>query len=325
MWLKHQEFREVVRGVWEGAVSNGKRLTGCLKACAEGLGGWHRRNFGKAKERISSLKDEIAKVRELERTQDIIEKETSLCADLDEWLLREELFWKQRSRVDWLKEGDRNTRFFHLHASRRREINTIESLKVDGDTWISGDEELCEVVVNHFGRLFRTSRAIPTGQMMDMLGVVPNKIDDKMRQQLTTPFTEIEVQDAVFQMFPTKAPGLDGFSALFYQKIWAIVKEMVTSITTRMLNGETLEHDINKTLITLIPKKKDPEKIEDYRLISLCNVAVKIVTKVLANRLKAVLPFIISDSQTAFVPGKLISDNILAAHELIHFIRTRGK
>ncbi|KAL9679650.1 hypothetical protein QQ045_017516 [Rhodiola kirilowii] len=91
----------------------------------------------------------------------------------------------------------------------------------------------------------------------------------------------------------------------------------------RMLREGQIEDELNKTLITLVPKKKDPERIEEYRPISLCNVLVKLVTKVLANRLKQILPEIISESQSVFVPGRLISDNILAAHELFHFIKSR--
>ncbi|CAM8999447.1 unnamed protein product [Rhodiola kirilowii] len=146
-----------------------------------------------------------------------------------------------------------------------------------------------------------------------------------MADSLNAPFSELEVQDAVFQMYPTKAPGPDGFSAIFYQKSWVLVKEKVTQSVLKMLNSRKLEEGLNKTLITLIPKCRSPMKIEDYRPISLCNVTVKIVTKILANRLKTILPRIISDSQSAFIPGRLISDNILAAHELIHFIKTRGR
>ncbi|CAM8885121.1 unnamed protein product [Rhodiola kirilowii] len=142
---------------------------------------------------------------------------------------------------------------------------------------------------------------------------------------LNAPFSEIEVQEAIFQMYPTKAPGPDGFSAIFYKKSWPLLKEKVTQSVLRMLSIRKLEEGLNRTLITLIPKCRNPKKVEDYRPISLCNVSAKIVTKVLANRLKIILPRIISENQSAFVPGRLISDNILAAHELIHFINTRGR
>ncbi|KAL9663876.1 hypothetical protein QQ045_019269 [Rhodiola kirilowii] len=81
---------------------------------------------------------------------------------------------------------------------------------------------------------------------------------------------------------------------------------------------------MNDTLITLIPKTKKPATFDEFRPISLCNVAMKVITKALANRLKEVLREIISISQSAFVPGRLITDNILIAHELISYMRTRA-
>ncbi|CAM8919820.1 unnamed protein product [Rhodiola kirilowii] len=146
-----------------------------------------------------------------------------------------------------------------------------------------------------------------------------------MCRKLTCPYSELEIQDALFQMAPTKAPGLDGFFAWFYQKYWGLVKEKVVGSVMHMLREGMVEGELNKTLITLVPKKRDPERMEDYRPISLCNVIVKLVTKVLINKLKQILPAIISESQSAFVQGKLISDNILAAYELFHFIKTRNK
>ncbi|CAM8952029.1 unnamed protein product [Rhodiola kirilowii] len=154
---------------------------------------------------------------------------------------------------------------------------------------------------------------------------VPSKLNDEMRTELTRPYSDTEVREAVFQMCPTKAPGLDGFSALFYQRSWNLIKVKVSKQIISMINSGLLEEGVNKTLITLIPKVKDPKTVGDYRPVSLCNVGVKIITKMLANRLKRILPAIISENQGAFVPGKIISDNIIAAQDLIHYIRTRSR
>ena len=128
-------------------------------------------------------------------------------------------------------------------------------------------------------------------------------------------------------MGPTKAPWPDGINALFYQKFWHIVGNDVMNVVLDFLNNGVMLPDLNHTNIVLIHKVKNPENMSDYRPIGLCNVVYKIISKVLANRLKQVLPNIISPTQSAFVPGRLITDNIIVAYEALHsmHIRKKGK
>ncbi|KAL9687617.1 hypothetical protein QQ045_032022 [Rhodiola kirilowii] len=146
-----------------------------------------------------------------------------------------------------------------------------------------------------------------------------------MNNMLLAPFTEGEVKRALFQMHPIKAPGLDGFSALFYQSNWEVVGNDITRVALNCLNGEVLESGLNETLIVLIPKVKKVERVEDLKPISLCNVVMKFITKALANRLKEILPSIISQSQSAFISGRLITDNILIVDEISHFIQCASR
>ena len=91
-------------------------------------------------------------------------------------------------------------------------------------------------------------------------------------------------------MHPTKALGSDGMSAIFFQKYWDVVGNDITCMVLNVLNSEISIADVNRTNITLIPKINCPLKMSDFRPISLCNVIYKLVSKVIANRLKNILP-----------------------------------
>ena len=112
-----------------------------------------------------------------------------------------------------------------------------------------------------------------------------------------------EVRNACFVMHPSKSPGLDGMSPFFIQKYWHIVGGNVTEALLSVLNSGHILNKMNFTHILLIPKLKDLQHMVDYHLISLSNVLSCIVSKVLANRVKTILPNIISDTQSTFVPG----------------------
>ena len=124
-------------------------------------------------------------------------------------------------------------------------------------------------------------------------------------------------------MGPTKALGSDGMNVLFFQRFWHIVGDDVIAAVLDFLNFGTMLPEINYTHIVLIPKIKVPKRMSDYRPISLCNVIYKIISIVLASRLKLILPRLISPTQSAFVLGHLITNNVLVAYESLHSMHGR--
>jgi hypothetical protein len=149
--------------------------------------------------------------------------------------------------------------------------------------------------------------------------VVKAKLSQDLRDTLSTEFTGDEVYTAIKDMKSMAAPGPDGLPALFYHTYWDIVGEDVTKETLDILNQHKAPNHINHTYICLIPKVPNPTQASELRPISLCNVTLKIVTKTIANRIKTILPDIISPNQSVFLHGRLITDNTLMAHEIFHF------
>ena len=193
-----------------------------------------------------------------------------------------------------MKHGDRNTKFFHSKATQSRKKNHINDIQNAHGQWVKELEEVVEVATDYFNNLFSVGKA---DKMEECLNTVPIKVTNNMQEVFLGEFTAEEVKVAQFHMGPTKAPGLDAMNALFYQEFWHIVGDDVVSAVLDFLNNGNMLLEINHTNIVLIPKVKNPQKMSEFRPISLCNVIYKIIFKVLANRLKQVLPNIISPTR----------------------------
>lgn len=139
---------------------------------------------------------------------------------------------------------------------------------------------------------------------------------------LTAIPSDSEIEEAVLSINGGKAPGPDDFSATFYQSDWHIVDKDVIKDVRDFFIPSHLHPQQNETHIRLIPKATGPRSVAEYRPIALCNTHYKIITKILTRRLKPLLPLLISNTQSAFVTGRAISDNVLITHETLHYLRT---
>jgi hypothetical protein len=142
-----------------------------------------------------------------------------------------------------------------------------------------------------------------------------------MHTYLSQEFTAAEISYAAHQLKSNPAPGHDGLNAKFYQTYWDIIGGGVTQTALDVLNNGGNPETLNNTHICLIPKHNNPITPVDYRPIALCNVILKIITKTIANRIKNILPDVISPHQSAFLPGRLKTDNTLLAFEIFHHIK----
>lgn len=134
---------------------------------------------------------------------------------------------------------------------------------------------------------------------------------------LCHPISVDEIKTALFSMDTLKAPGIDGYNALFFQKAWSIIGSSITVAVQDFFTHLQLPQQVNCTYVTLIPKIPNASYVKEFRPIACCTVLYKNISKVITNRLQNILPDIVGESQSAFVKGRVIFDNIILSHEIV--------
>ncbi|XP_020253930.1 uncharacterized protein LOC109830996 [Asparagus officinalis] len=191
-------------------------------------------------------------------------------------------FYQQKARIAWSVHGDRSTSYFHVVAKRNRHNNNV--------------------VV-----LYSNRNIIKAG---------PCLLESQIRE-LSKPNSKEEIKEEIFSMSDNKAPGPDEYSVSFFKTAWPVIgEEVLKSIEDFFKNGKLLG-SVNSTSITLVPEVQFPNTPADFRPIACCNCLYKFISKILANRIKSVMGYLVDEAQSAFVKGRQISSNIFLAHELV--------
>ena len=261
------------------------------------------------------MESRIEEVRGLEPNKDNLELEAALCLELEEWLEKDELKWKQKSRELWLKEGDRNSRFFHLSTVIRRRSNRINEIKMEDRTWIYGREHIGKYFIDHFKSLYQS---VHPQFPHDLDGLIEAAISEEENESICRVPSGEEIRKIVFEMHPLKAPGPDGLSGIFYRHYWSIVGNQVINAVQSFFRDGWMLREFNQAFITLIPKKQGACNFSQFKPISLCNFCYKIISKILVSRLRPLLEKLIDPAQVAFVPNRWIAENVVLAQEVVN-------
>ncbi|XP_074328260.1 uncharacterized protein LOC141666166 [Apium graveolens] len=222
---------------------------------------------GKVKEMNNKIKNCRWVMRKFRSRRDSVgvQKYNEARIEFLKLLKRQEIYWKQRSKQFWLREGDQNTRFFHNFTTGRKKNNQLTRLKDKHGEWIDNVQGIQEIITDYFSDLFRSSTL---GGLFSEREKV-NSVTDEQNAQLLAPITNDEVKDAVFSMHAEKAPGYDGLNPCFYQTYWSVVEKDVVEFCQHFLHTGELQMEINRTVVCLIPKVKTPQQMTELRLISL--------------------------------------------------------
>ncbi|CAL5438187.1 unnamed protein product [Camellia sinensis] len=318
-WFLHKDFRKFWELHWkEPSVVGwaGFILFQKLKILKGSLRSWNVEVFGNVQNKLKAAEVELHNFDILaeDRELDGAEKARRSEARIEMWRLSRmvEWLWLQKSRLTWAMKGDKNTRYFHVVAKGRTVRNEINSI-LDGEVMVEDPGSVKRKVFDHFKKQYTedwSSRPVLGGCFSTVIG-------RGRSGWLESDFSVAEIKSAVMDCDGNKAPGPDGFNLLCYQKFWKIMKGEVVQFVKEFQTNGKLVKGINSSFITLIPKKENPIGLSDYRPISLVSSIYKILAKLLATRLKSVLPHIISESQSAFLSGRNILDGVLIANEVV--------
>lgn len=322
-WMEHPNFMQIVAHGWSvpvQATDKAKIITAKFKNLRRVLKAWHSQ--------MSSLKDNISNVKLVLALLEVLEKfrdhslqawnfKVLLCDKLTTLLEQQRIYWKQRGTIKWVKFGDEGTKFFHANATVKHNRNMVTSLKDEEGNRIVDHEGKQSILWNSFKKRLGQS---DFQEMFFDLDTVLTHYDSLV--ELQAPFSEEEIDEVVMHLPPDKSPGPDGFNTDFIKACWQIIKQDFYELCFAFQAGEVTLQSINGSYISLIPKVDNPDCVSNYRPISLLNISIKIITKLLANRLQKYIVEIIHRNQYGFIRSRTIQDCLAWAYEYIHICHT---
>lgn len=177
---------------------------------------------------------------------------------LDRLVKQKSLYWRQRAKVHWLEHCDRNAKFFHKYASERRRRNRMRRLVLDDGRTVNQEGEMLAALTNFYTELF-TSHA--DGNTDELLQCVLPRVTSNMNEVLIKYFSDEEIKLGLDSIGNLKAPGYDGMSAIFYTTYWGTIGDDIIREVKNFLNGGQTPEAWNDTVVVLIPKINNPERL----------------------------------------------------------------
>uniref|UniRef100_A0A803P5W9 Reverse transcriptase domain-containing protein n=1 Tax=Cannabis sativa TaxID=3483 RepID=A0A803P5W9_CANSA len=288
---------------------------------ARALQEWRKRNFDNLDETICNLERRLHWLQQQPICEKFCLEEQNIHLDLEETWKKKESMWRQKSREYWLKLGDRSTKFFYASAAIRRRRNKVWCSQDKEGRLRENPKEISGIINGYFTDLCTSfNPEIPN----DLEKMYDNKIDEEVNRNLTSISLFEEIKEVVFNIHPLKSPGPDGLPGCFFRKYWdSVGRKVCLAIQEAFRIGE-IHPRLNYTFICLILKVENSRRMDEFCPISLCNFPYKVITKILSNRLRPYMERLISPFQSAFIPGRWITESSILTQELVHKIRKKS-
>ncbi|GLT34293.1 hypothetical protein SLA2020_088170 [Shorea laevis] len=257
-WQQHRDYEGVVTQGWATDQSGSLLycMTSKLSHCRKHLVNWCKHTVGTSRHAVERLQKELAELQLEEQSETNVTRQRLLVDEINSLWSQEEAYWFQRARINWMLLGDRNSKFFHATASRRRQNNYIFQLKNDQGILLEGTDSILAHAYSHFQQAYDSPETCNFNQIE---GLIRPSVTGEMNEDLCQNVSDEEVRATVFQMGAFKAPGVDGFPGCFFQKHWDIVGTDVCKAVQHFFTNGFMLREMNKTKLVLIPKVKNPE------------------------------------------------------------------
>lgn len=233
----------------------------------------------------------------------------------------EEAYFRQKSRINWLREGDFNTTYFHRICQVRASYNAIRAFLTEGGDWIYDPIQMSIHAVAHFQSVLAPIVLIrsPISTDARWFDELQNfRISTEQALLMETIPSPEEIQSLMFKLNPNKSPGPDGLTSGFFKASWDVLGSEVISAVQQFFVSGFLPATANATILTLVPKFTGATKIKEFRPIACLNTIYKLISRLLVRRIKPILQQLILPSHTAFIKGRLIVENSVLASELVN-------
>ncbi|XP_056697419.1 uncharacterized protein [Spinacia oleracea] len=317
----HHDFLPTVKLCWRHASgSTMASVWSRLKMIKQKLKNLHHQEYRGIHEKIEQARHQLSSVQtqlqQLHGDTLLLGQEQACATHLRKWLRIEESALRQKSRLQWLRAGDANNKFFFAAVKERYRINKISVLLDDNNNKLDKVDDIQAEIMKFYGSLLGS--CAPTLPMIDIPVMRDGStLSYQERALLCRPVTTREIDEALKGIDDSKAPGIDGLNAVFFKKSWEVIKADVYSAILDFFDHKKLLPQINCTTITLVPKISNPTKVKDFRPIACCTTLYKIISKILTSRLQMVVGSVVSECQAGFIPGRHIADNIMLATGLV--------